>query len=210
MDLDPYLVLGVPRNCTYQQARRTFRASVRRHHPDRGGDEQKFIRICAAYKQIVADLERPVDTATTVRVAHEDFRDLLLRVSARSDPSKIKSRSVKSVSYARATDRDSGAVMGGVVALSIFGAMILGGVVGIVEQFTGPAAPIRVDNVVQPPVTRVEQREASERTLPRTPFQADPGPPSRDTYSQPASLIPVPFGTGADGLSNDLFTRPDF
>ena len=55
--MDPYIVLGVSRNCTRRQVQRTFRAKVQRAHPDRGGEERNFIRLCTAYRMILADLD---------------------------------------------------------------------------------------------------------------------------------------------------------
>ena len=172
MDLDPYLVLGVPRNCTYQQAKRTVRASVRRHHPDRGGDEQKFIRICAAYKQILADLEHPVDTATTVRVVHEDFRALLLRVSARSDPPKTGSRPIKSMTNAPAAQGGSGAVIAVIFALAILIFELLLASLSSRAPLLVPAAPVPAKEVFRHVATRVQNEgRESRQALARTPFR---------------------------------------
>jgi hypothetical protein len=56
--MDPYLTLGVPRGCTRQEAKDAFRAGAWRAHPDRGGDERTFIRLYAAYKRILRELEQ--------------------------------------------------------------------------------------------------------------------------------------------------------
>jgi DnaJ domain len=56
--MDPYHTLGVHRGCTHQEAKDAFRAVAWHVHPDRGGDEQAFIQLHAAYKQILKDLER--------------------------------------------------------------------------------------------------------------------------------------------------------
>jgi hypothetical protein len=56
--MDPYQTLGVPRNCTRDEVKEAFRDRSWYLHPDRGGDERAFIRLCAAYKQVLADLER--------------------------------------------------------------------------------------------------------------------------------------------------------
>ena len=53
--MDPYVTLGVRRNCTRDQVKAAFRAKVRIAHPDRGGDEQAFIALCAAYKQVLQE-----------------------------------------------------------------------------------------------------------------------------------------------------------
>ena len=56
--MDPYHTLGVLRGCTRDEVKEAFRAMAWRAHPDRGGEELLFIRLCAAYKQILKDVER--------------------------------------------------------------------------------------------------------------------------------------------------------
>ena len=56
--MDPYRTLGVPRNCTREEAGAAFRARVASVHPDRGGDDAAFIQLRAAYKLILAELNR--------------------------------------------------------------------------------------------------------------------------------------------------------
>jgi DnaJ domain len=56
--MDPYHILGVSRRCTREEVKETFRARVRYAHPDRGGNEETFIRLCAAYKQILKELDQ--------------------------------------------------------------------------------------------------------------------------------------------------------
>jgi DnaJ domain len=56
--MDPYSTLGVPRGCTRQQVRDAFRSLVHVAHPDRGGDGEAFVRLCAAYRDVLAELER--------------------------------------------------------------------------------------------------------------------------------------------------------
>ncbi|MHB1561896.1 MAG: J domain-containing protein [Isosphaeraceae bacterium] len=58
---DPYTILGVARGCTPEEAREAYRAGVRATHPDHGGDGVAFIRLCAAYRQVVEELEHPAD-----------------------------------------------------------------------------------------------------------------------------------------------------
>jgi hypothetical protein len=54
--MDPYQTLGVPRGCTPEAAKDAFRARAWQAHPDRGGEEIAFIRLCTAYKQVLAEL----------------------------------------------------------------------------------------------------------------------------------------------------------
>src|SRR5262245_38808160 len=51
--MDPYQTLGLAPGCTRDQVKEAFRAKVWRAHPDRGGAEQPFIELCAAYKQLL-------------------------------------------------------------------------------------------------------------------------------------------------------------
>lgn len=48
-------VLGLPPNATPQQIKRRYRALAKRHHPDRGGDQQQMQRIIAAYQYLMKD-----------------------------------------------------------------------------------------------------------------------------------------------------------
>lgn len=59
IETDPYSILGVARGCTPEEAREAYRAGVRATHPDHGGDGAAFIRLCEAYRQVVAELEHP-------------------------------------------------------------------------------------------------------------------------------------------------------
>lgn len=56
--MDPYQILGVPRDCSRDEAKDAFRAKSWDAHPDHGGDEADFIRLCEAYKAILAELDR--------------------------------------------------------------------------------------------------------------------------------------------------------
>jgi hypothetical protein len=55
--MDPYQTLGVPRGCTPEEIKDAFRARAWHAHPDRGGDELSFIRLCTAYKEILENLD---------------------------------------------------------------------------------------------------------------------------------------------------------
>lgn len=56
--MDPYSTLGVSRGCTREQVKEAFRSLVHRAHPDRGGDGEAFVRLCAAYREVLNELER--------------------------------------------------------------------------------------------------------------------------------------------------------
>jgi len=46
----PYQILGVKPTADEREIRRAYRELVMRHHPDRGGDPQKFRQIQEAYR----------------------------------------------------------------------------------------------------------------------------------------------------------------
>lgn len=50
----PFEVLGVRRDATPQELKSAFRALCKQHHPDVGGDPQKFIEVKEAYDRISA------------------------------------------------------------------------------------------------------------------------------------------------------------
>lgn len=46
---DPYDILGLPEEFTFEQVKRSYRKKALRAHPDKGGDEVEFARITKAY-----------------------------------------------------------------------------------------------------------------------------------------------------------------
>ncbi len=55
---DPYQVLGVSRNASKQDIQSAFRKKAIEHHPDRGGDAEKFKEVNAAYQVLSDDKKR--------------------------------------------------------------------------------------------------------------------------------------------------------
>lgn len=52
MDKNYYDILGVERTASQQEIKKAFRALAHIHHPDKGGDAQKFQQINRAYQTL--------------------------------------------------------------------------------------------------------------------------------------------------------------
>ncbi len=57
MPKDYYAILGVSKNSSADEIKKSFRRLAHEHHPDKGGDQQKFKDINEAY-QVVGDTEK--------------------------------------------------------------------------------------------------------------------------------------------------------
>ena len=51
---EPHDVLGVPRGASEDEVRRAYKKLALQHHPDRGGDPEKFKELSAAYEHLTA------------------------------------------------------------------------------------------------------------------------------------------------------------
>jgi preprotein translocase subunit Sec63 len=65
---DHYATLGVAKTATQDEIKRAFRKLASQHHPDKGGDTQKFQEIQAAYDTLGDAAKRQAydNPATTV------------------------------------------------------------------------------------------------------------------------------------------------
>ena len=51
-DRDPYAVLGVAPTATAAEIKAAYRALVKRHHPDAGGDDERILALNAAWEEL--------------------------------------------------------------------------------------------------------------------------------------------------------------
>lgn len=56
---NPYETLGIPRSSTKDQARVAYRKLAQKHHPDKGGNEDTFKMVKAAFESIEAGWTEP-------------------------------------------------------------------------------------------------------------------------------------------------------
>lgn len=49
---DPFVVLGISREATVEEARQAYKRLARKHHPDKGGDPAKFREINEALTRV--------------------------------------------------------------------------------------------------------------------------------------------------------------
>ena len=50
--MDPYKTLGIKKDASQDEIKKAFRERALKHHPDKGGDEEKFKQINEAYSMI--------------------------------------------------------------------------------------------------------------------------------------------------------------
>mgnify|MGYP003654933351 CR=1 FL=1 len=55
---DPYEILGVPQDADQQAIKKAYRKLAAQHHPDRGGDAEKFKQVAEAYSTLSDDQKR--------------------------------------------------------------------------------------------------------------------------------------------------------
>lgn len=81
MHMDPYQILGVARGASIDEVKRAYRKLASQHHPDKGGETQRFQEIQSAYDKIVsgqADQGRQFHWGSS-GPDFQDFQDILRR-----------------------------------------------------------------------------------------------------------------------------------
>jgi DnaJ-class molecular chaperone len=81
---DAYKLLGVRPPFNEQELRRAFKALAKVHHPDKGGDQDTFVRLRAAYEMLEPDCGKAVEVVGwTVEGVRVDTLGKGLKTSAR-------------------------------------------------------------------------------------------------------------------------------
>ena len=57
--VDPWAMLGVDKDATLPEIKRAFKAKALQVHPDKGGTEEDFVNLRAAYDTITYEITRP-------------------------------------------------------------------------------------------------------------------------------------------------------
>jgi DnaJ domain len=129
--MDPYLVLKLGRNCTRAEVKESFRAKVQTDHPDHGGDETQFIKICTAYRMILSDLDTLEHNAPALPIARDAYPSasrasrsaadpyvkLLRKVASRSDAGKSSRKPSHSDVPDRGSQASKALILAGLVPL---------------------------------------------------------------------------------------------
>jgi curved DNA-binding protein CbpA len=78
--MNMYEILGIPKNATKDEIKKAYKAKAMEHHPDRGGNEEKFIEVLQAY-EILSDSEKRsiYDEHGTVNSILTDINDIAIQ-----------------------------------------------------------------------------------------------------------------------------------
>ncbi|KGG13253.1 MULTISPECIES: J domain-containing protein [Prochlorococcus] len=58
MEFDPYKILGISNIASLEEIKSSYRSLVKKHHPDKGGDEKKILEIYAAWEVLKDPVNR--------------------------------------------------------------------------------------------------------------------------------------------------------
>lgn len=76
--MNPYEILGVPRDATDEQIRNAYKLLAQQHHPDKGGNEELFKQIKFAYEILSDPYRRKEYDRTGEYVNRPSIRDEVL------------------------------------------------------------------------------------------------------------------------------------
>ncbi len=77
MDLSLYEALEVPADATADEIKKAYRKKAQKAHPDKGGDEKKFLPIQKAY-EVLSDPSKRTRYDQTGEMGHQDLETALL------------------------------------------------------------------------------------------------------------------------------------
>jgi len=74
-----YQILGLPDFASIEEVKKAFRELGKKHHPDRGGDPEKFKKILEAYK-ILSDREKKNNLMNICLIINLEITSLRLKI----------------------------------------------------------------------------------------------------------------------------------
>ena len=104
--MNPYKILGVSENDSHDIIKENFRKLARKHHPDKGGDADQFIKINEAYTTIVnnekssytiekTDSNLSIFKAFLHKQIMKEYKDLFMTLEEMYTGKKIKINLIK-------------------------------------------------------------------------------------------------------------------
>lgn len=103
--MNPYEVLGVPKDATADEIKKAYRKLAAKHHPDRGGDKEEFQRIQEAYSVLKdAELRHRYDESGVMPDAQrERYRERLQRNAVGAFMSALRGDNLDPIETAKYT-----------------------------------------------------------------------------------------------------------
>ena len=86
MRMDPYQILGLKHGASDGEVKQAYRRLASKHHPDKGGDAERFKEIQLAYEQIISgQADQPRHFHWGGGAGFQDFQDILRRNFGNAD-----------------------------------------------------------------------------------------------------------------------------
>lgn len=87
---DYYHILQLPRTASKDDIKKSYKKLALQHHPDRGGDEEKFKQISLAYETLVDDNKRKqYDNPSFFTHGGDDLRSHFSNINIQIDPMNL-------------------------------------------------------------------------------------------------------------------------